>query len=119
VWSGRGGYVPLFNFVAFFLYAMSLLPFEHKHLNIVLDSFVHGISAAVFGGIAMLLIHRISLSAQKAKPRILVDVETGQKVVRRKSAGSFFGIRTANWVAISGVLWVVIAIAGVNGGELR
>ena len=119
VWSGKGWAVPLANFVAFFLYALSLTPFEHKHLSMWQDAAVHAATAIVFGGAAAFFLYRFSLSAKKAKPRVLVDVETGQKVVRRKSAGTFFGIPTANWVVIGGVLWAVIAVAGVAGGDLR
>jgi hypothetical protein len=119
VWSGKGWVVPLFNFVAFFLYAISLTPFDHKHLNLLEDSAVHAVSCSIFGGLAVFLIYRFSLSAKKAKPRVLIDVESGKKVVQRKSAGTFFGIKTANWTVISGVLWAVIAVAGVAGGDLR
>jgi hypothetical protein len=111
--------VPALNFAAFFAYAMSLMPFDHKHLNILQDWAVHLITCAIFGGIAVFLIHRFSLSAKRAKPQVLVDVETGKRVVRRKSAGTFFGIPTRNWTVISGVLWALIAVAGVSGGDLR
>ncbi len=119
VWSGKGWVVPLANFIAFFAYAMSLTPFQGKHLSVAQDFGVHAATCMVFGAMAVWAIRRLSLSAKKAKSRVLIDADTGQKVVLRKSAGRFFGIPTANWVLLSGVLWGVIAIAGVAGGELR
>lgn len=119
VWSGWGGLVPLVNVVAFVLYVGALSAISGRHFGPVGNVAVVGTIAGVFGLLAAASIHLVAKTIESRPERIFVEEATGRRVVFRASAGSFFFIPMRIWPAITAAAWVLIAIGGIVGGDLR
>ena len=119
VWSGWRGLVPLINLVAILLYTVTFSAFSGRHLGAVANVAVVGTLAGLFGALAAGSIHLVARTIEGRPARIFIDEATGDRLALGASAGSFFFVPTRIWPVITAALWVLIAIGGIVGGELR
>jgi hypothetical protein len=111
VWSGWGVLVPVINFVAFALFAACMKAIDSTSLEPTAHLAAIIANAVVWAGLASGAIFLIAERLGARPGRTLVDPATQQRVVLRKSAGSFFFIPTRYWAFITVALWAFITVA--------
>src|SRR4051812_16776552 len=99
VWSGWGLLVPLFNFVGFMGLMVTAVSLQSMMgAGGVTFRVLEGVAAVFWAGVtAAAIFVAVDKLEAKAADRVLVDEATGQRVVFRKTAGSFFFIPTRYW----------------------
>lgn len=111
--------VPLVNVIAFLLYAAAFSALSGRHFGPVGNVALVGTIAGLFGLLAAGSIHLVAKTIESRPKRLLVDEASGQRFTFGASAGSFFFIPMRIWPAITAAIWVLIAVAGIAGGDLR
>lgn len=112
VWSGWGILVPVLNFLAFVGFLFTSEALRPLRPAGAFGAAVNPMLAGVWGLLAAGALFAIARKLEAHEPRVLVDQKTGQQVVFRRSAGSFFFVPTRYWAIITAVLWVALAILG-------
>lgn len=114
IWSGWGILVPLYVVVAF---GLSIVGVSAIGLAEGWEAAVGFTVAGLLAGVAIFFTAR-ALDAREG--RVLLDEKTGQRVLLKPSAGSFFFIPTRFWAFIApavGVLFgAVMAMGAATGG---
>lgn len=111
IWSGWGILVPLYVVVAF---GLSIVGVSAVGLAAPWEAAVGFGVAGVLAGVAVFFTAR-ALDAREG--RVLLDEKTGQRVLLKPSAGSFFFVPTRFWAYIIPVVGVLFgALMATSGG---
>lgn len=111
IWSGWGILVPLYVVVAF---GLSLVGVSAIGLAAPWEAAVGFAVAGLLAGAAIFFTAR-ALDAREG--RILLDEKTGQRILLKPSAGSFFFVPTRFWAFIVPGAGVALgAIMALSGG---
>lgn len=118
IWSGWGILVPVFNVVGFLLAAVCMGVFQGVHPTPVMLQVFKVFNAIIWGGLAAIGIFLFNQHMAAQPGRTLIDPQTNQKIVFRKSAGSFFFIPTKYWTFITLGVWALGLVVSFTDGKL-
>ena len=112
VWRGLGILVPLISVVA--VIGCTIM-FAGMHLPLGPNPEAGGaLGEVIGGGIAGAALFFIARSIESKPGRVLIDAVTNQRIVFKKSAGSFFFIPTRYWAFITPGLALLLAVAALT-----